>query len=219
MWKKLEKIYAIREKEFEELLNAKDRTVSAVEMRFLEMKKLFDLSQTEMEILLAIFFSATNYLDLGDFDPGHFRRSEKISALSRTVGKLDVEVAELLSEKHNIGRFGLVDRDADLDTTFLSYLSGISSKVLSERFWTKYEGDVLPWNFHGKLAEKHGAVLKRMIQAKTPEAGISVLLYGIAGSGKTCFAASLAADLGKELYFIAQNDDDNRRMSYSAAVS
>ncbi len=217
MWDKLEEVYAVREKEFETRLNRRNRPVSAVEMRFLEMKELFSLSQTEMEILLVIFFSETNYLDLGDFDPGHYRESEKISALARTVGKLDVEVAELLNEKNNIGKFGLLNENASLDSTFLSYLSGISSKVLSEKFWTKYTGEVLPWNFHGKLAEKHGAVLKRMIQAKTPETGISVLLYGVAGSGKTSFAASLAKDLGKELYFIAQNDDDNRCMSYTPA--
>ena len=217
MWDKLEEVYAVREKEFETRLNRKNRPFSAVEMRFLEMKELFTLSQTEMEILLAIFFSATSYLELGDFDPGRFHEDEKISTLARMVGKLDVEVADLLNEKNNIGKFGLLDRDAELDSTFLSYLSGISSKVLSEKFWTKYTGEVLPWNFHGKLAEKHGSVLKRMIQAKTPETGISVLLYGVAGSGKTSFAASLAKDLGKELYFIAQNDDDNRCMSYTPA--
>jgi len=217
MWHKLEEIYAGREKDFEERMARKGRPVSAVEMRFLEMKELFNLSQTEMEILLAVFFSATSYLDLGDFDPGRFREGEKIPALARTVGKLDVEVAELLSERNNIGKFGLLDRDGDLDSTFLSYLSGISSKVLSEKFWAKYSGETLPWEFHGKLAERHGTVLKRMIRAKTPETGISVLLYGVAGSGKTSFAASLAKDLGKELYFIAQNDDDNRRMSYSPA--
>ena len=217
MWDKLEEVYAVREKEFETRLNRKNRPFSAVEMRFLEMKELFTLSQTEMEILLAIFFSATSYLELGDFDPGRFHEDEKISTLARMVGKLDVEVADLLNEKNNIGKFGLLDRDAELDSTFLSYLSGISSKVLSEKFWTKYTGEVLPWNFHGKLAEKHGSVLKRMIQAKAPETGFSVLLYGVAGSGKTSFAASLANDLGKELYFIAQNDDDNRCMSYTPA--
>ena len=217
MWIKLEAVYAVREKEFEERLKEPGRRVSAVETRFLEMKELFNLSQTEMEILLSVFFSATNYLDLGDFDPGRFRQGEKITALAKAVGKLDVEIAELLNEKNNIGKFGLMDRDADLDSTFLSYLSGISSQALSEKFWSKYEGEVLPWNFHGKLAEKHGEVLTRMVASKTPETGISVLLYGVAGSGKTSFAASLAAKLGKDLYFIAQNDDDNRRMSYSPA--
>lgn len=217
MWVKLEELYAVREKEFEERLKLKGRHVSAVETRFLEMKELFNLSQTEMEILMTIFFSATSFLELGDFSPGRFQQGEKISAIAKTVGKLDVEVAELLNENNNIGKFQLVDADCDLDRTFLSYLSGISSKALSEKFWTKYEGEILPWNFHGKLAEKYGSVLKRMIESKTPDTGISVLLYGVAGSGKTSFAASLAKDLGKDLYFIAQNDDDNRRMSYSPA--
>ena len=75
---------------------------------------------------------------------------------------------------------------------------------------------ILPWNFHGKLAERHGEVLKSMIRAKAPDAGLSILLYGIPGSGKTSFAASLARDMGKDLYFVAQNDNDSRCMSYSA---
>ncbi len=217
MWNKLEPIYAVREKEFEERLKDPNRHVSAVERRFLEMKELFSLTQTEMEILLAIFFSATSYLELGDFNPGRYQQGEKIGALAMTVGKLDVEIAELLNENHNIGKFQLVDRDCDLDRTFLSYLSGISPQALSEKFWSKFEGEALPWDFHGKLAEKNGSVLKRMIAAKTPDTGLSILLYGVAGSGKSSFAASLARDMGKDLYFIAQNDDDNRRLSYSPA--
>jgi SpoVK/Ycf46/Vps4 family AAA+-type ATPase len=71
--------------------------------------------------------------------------------------------------------------------------------------------------FHGKLAEKHGSVLKKIIESKTDANGCSVLLYGVPGSGKTSFAASLAADMGKTLYFVAQNDDNNHRMTYSPA--
>ena len=123
----------------------------------------------------------------------------------------------MLSDTGNIRKFGLVDDDLDLDSTFLSYLAGINPKPLAERFWQKYDGEVLPWNFHGKLAEKNGTVLKKMIRTKPADEGISVLLYGVPGSGKTSFAASLAADMGKALYFIAQNDNDSRRMSYSAA--
>ena len=217
MWHKLEEVFTARENDFKARMNEKGRRVSAVETRFAEMKELFNLSQTEMEILLAIFFAQTHYIDFGDFNPNRYEQGEKIDAIARIVGKLDVEIAELLNDKGNIGKYQLVDDDCELDRTFLSYLSGISSKALSEKFWTQYEGEVLPWNFHGKLAEKHGAVLKRMIEAKTPETGLSILLYGVAGSGKTSFTASLAKDMGKKLYFIAQNDDGNRRMSYSPA--
>ena len=59
MWHELAALYAVREKDFEAQLKRKNRPVSAVETRFLEMKELFNLSQTEMEILLAIFFSAS----------------------------------------------------------------------------------------------------------------------------------------------------------------
>ena len=217
MWKYLAAIFGVREDQYKAELDRPGRQKSAVESRFLEMKELFQLTDLEMELLLMVFFSATNFLDLGDFNPGRYQQGEKITALALALGITDVETAAMLSEDSSIGKYELVDRDCDLDRTFLSYLSGISSKALSERFWTKFEGDVLPWDFYGKLAEKNGAVLKDMIQAKKPENGISVLLYGVAGSGKTSFAASLAKDMGKELYFIAQNDDDTRRMSYSPA--
>ena len=102
----------------------------------------------------------------------------------------------------------MIDYDLDLDRTFLSYLCGISSQPLADRFWRKYEGEVLPWNFHGRIAEKHGEILKKMIKAKSEHSGLSIMLYGVPGSGKTSFAASLAADMGKQLYFIAQNDEN-----------
>ncbi len=210
MWGLLLAIFEKRAAEYEKALNA-EHTPSAMEARFLEMKKLFDLSGKEMETLLAIFFSMTGALRLGDFDLSRYRQCAKISSLAKTVGLPEFELAGLLNEDHCIGRFGLVDKECELDDTFLSYLSGISSKPLSERFWTKYSGEVLPWNFHGKLAEKHGTVLMDMIRRKKASDGISVLLFGVAGSGKTSFAASLASALGKELYFIAQNDDDKRQ--------
>lgn len=216
MWQKMLAIYEARLAEYKTALEKKDRKKSAVEIRFKEMEELFSLSEKEVHALMVVFLSETNNAEYGDFDINRFRSGAKVSALAKIIGVPDVEAAALLDDNNNIRKYGLVDNDLDLDRTFLSYLSGICSKPLAERFWVKYDGEVLPWNFHGKLAEKHGEVLKKMIAAKDDN-GLSVLLYGVPGSGKTSFAASLAADMGKELYFIAQNDEDSRRMSYSPA--
>lgn len=217
MWRGLEKLYTKRLEEYETLLATPGRNKSAVELRFDELRQLFGLDDKEIHILAAVFLSQTRAVEYGDFDINRYSSGEKVSAIARILGIQDVEAADLLSDGRNIRKYGLVDSDLDLDRTFLSYLSGISSKPLAERFWTRYEGEVLPWNFHGKLAEKNGEILKQMIRAKSEKTGLSVLLYGVPGSGKTSFAASLAADMGKKLYFVAQNDDDNRRMSYSPA--
>ena len=217
LWKLAHQLFRKRREEYKALLEKSDHRRSATEIRFAEMRELFSLSELEERALVMIFLSETNYIDLGDFDLNHYRSGEKISRLARMLNISDVEAATLFDEKRNISKYGLVDCDLDLDRTFLSYLSGISSTPLAERFWNKYSGEVLPWNFHGRLAEKNGEVLKDMIRAKKSDIGLSVLLYGVPGSGKTCFAVSLAADLGKDLYFIAQNDEDNHRMSYTPA--
>ena len=207
LWCLLAKIYEKRVEEYKKLLENPDRNRSAVEKRFSEFQELFDLSELEIRILTVIFLSATRFVELGDFDVTRFRSSEKVTAIARAVGVPDIAVASLLEEQNNITKFGLVDCDLDIDRTFLSYLCGISSTPLADRFWTKYpeDAEVLPWEFFGRLTEKNGAVLKKMIEAKNPDKGLGCLLYGIPGSGKSSFAVSLAAATGKTLYFIAQN--------------
>ena len=216
LWHLAALCYGRRVEEYEDALGTADRVPSATEKRFGEMQELFSLSEAETRILAVIYLSGSSFIDLGDYDVGKFRSSEKITALAKALGTTETEVSALVADEGNIRKYGLLDEDLALDRTFMSYLSGISSKPLVERFWTEYKGEVLPWNFHGKLAEKHGTVLQKMIKAKSKDEGLSILLYGVAGAGKTSFAHSLAHSLGKKLYFIAQNDDDNRRMSYSA---
>ena len=217
MWRALKTVFDARCEEYKKLLASQERIKSAVELRFKEMQQIFELNEKELHILVAIFLSATRAIDLGDFDVNRFNSGEKVSALAAIVGILDVEAASLLEDEQNIRKYGLVDETLDLDRTFLSYLSGISSKPLAERFWVKYSGEVLPWDFYGKIAEKNGEVLKRMINSKPADSGCSILMYGVPGSGKSSFAASLAADMGKTLYFIAQNDNDRRHQSYTAS--
>ena len=219
MWIMAQHIYAKRVAEYKKLLDAEDHVPSAIEKRFKEMSELFEFSEKEMHIIAAIFLAQTRFVEYGDFDINRFCSSEKITSLARILDCLDIEAAELIGQNHNIYKYGLIDEDLDMDKSFLSYLAGINPIPLAERFWKKYDGDVLPWEFHGRLAEKNGTVLKEMINAKKDDKGLSVMLFGVPGSGKTSFAASLAADMGKTLYFIAQNDEESRfsRVNYSVS--
>ncbi len=217
MWRIAAKIFERRLAEYKKILANPARKISAVEKRFSEMRELFGLNELETNAIMAIFIAQTRYCDMGDFGLSRYHYSEKINLLARILGVMEIEVTEMLSGGSNISKYGLVDSDLDLDRTFLAYLAGINPKPLAERFWVEYTGEVLPWEFHGKLAEKYGDVLVKMISSKAPDAGLSVLLYGVPGAGKTSFAASLAARMNKKLYFIAQNDDDSKRMSYSPA--
>ena len=217
LWRGLHLIYQHRAEEYKAALADENRAKSAVEMRFNELRTLFELNDKEIHLLMAVFLTQTRVVEYGDFDVNRYRSGEKITALARILGVTDLEVTNLLDDQGNIKKYGLIDEDLDLDRTFISYLSGISSKPLAERFWTKYDGEVLPWEFHGKLAEKQGEVLKKMIEAKSADCGLSVLFFGVPGSGKTSLAASLAHAIGRDLYFIAQNDSNNHTMRYSPA--
>ena len=219
MWILAQRIYEKRVEEYKTILESEKHVPSAIETRFNEMTELFELSEKERNIITAIFLAQTNFVEYGDFSVNRYRSGEKITALAKIIDCTDIEAAELIGDKHNIHKYGLLDNDMDMDDSFLSYLSGINPTPLAERFWVKYTGGVLPWEYHGKLAEKNGAILKNMINAKKENSGLSIMLYGIPGSGKTSFAASLAADMGKTLYFIAQNDSDSRhsRINYSAS--
>ena len=107
------------------------------------MKAIFEINDTELHLLVAVFLNQTRFLELGDFDINRYRSGEKVSALARILGILDVEAAELLHDSGNIRKYGLLNEEVELDDTFLSYLSGVSSKPLAERFWVKYDGEVL----------------------------------------------------------------------------
>ena len=77
MWRGLSVIYQKRQEEYRKFLEKKDRTKSAVEIRFEEMKELFELSEKEVHLITAVFLSQTRACELGDFDITRYNSGER----------------------------------------------------------------------------------------------------------------------------------------------
>lgn len=192
---------------------------SRLQEKFKEMKELFNLSDIECDLILFILLSESNFWDLGDYSiGGHTQRLDSISIISAALDISEQAASELFYQKSTLRKFGIICQDdIQLDDGVKSYLDGISSIPLCDRYYTKYSGDSLLWEMHGPLAQNEGEQLLKLINAKQPDSGQNILLYGYPGTGKSSFVKSLANKLGKDLYFINMSSADGRRTDYSPA--
>lgn len=217
IWKKLAEIMDARVKEYKAVIDGKDFKPRAIQTHMEELQKYLGLDDHERDILMVFFLQTSERLKLGDFAISTYRNTFDTRMLSVAVGVDECVAGAYLADNANLHKYGIIDEDGDLDRTFINFLVGTSQQALSERFWTKSTEEALPWEFHGKIAEEHGKVIAEMIKSKPAQNGCSILLYGAAGAGKTSFAQSLAKMLGRDLYFIAQDDKESFRRSYSAS--
>ncbi len=216
IWEMLAGFMDVRVKEYTAIVNSKDFKPRAIQTRMEELQTCFELDDIERNILMVFFLQSSERLKLGDFSISTYRNTFDARKLAVAVGIDECQVGAYFLDNSNLHKFGIIDEDGDIDRTFMSFLVGTSTKALSERFWTKSTKEALPWEYHGKIAEEHGRIIAEMVKSKPAENGLSILLYGAAGAGKTSFALSLGAMLGKDVYFIAQNDKESSRSSYSA---
>lgn len=217
IWEILAEIMDTRVKEYDAIIKGKDFHPRAIQTRIEELQKYLGLDDHERDILMVLFLQESDRLKLGDFAINTYRNTFDTRKLAVAAGIDEFQIGTYLADNANLHKYGIIDEDGDVDRGFMSFLIGISAQALSERFWTKSTEEALPWEFHGKITEEHGKIIAEMIKSKPADNGISILLYGAAGAGKTSFAQSLATQLGRELYFIAQNDKESNRRSYSAS--
>ena len=217
IWETLAEIMDKRLEEYKAIVQGKDFHPRNIQTRIEELQKYLGLDDHERDILMVFFLQESDRLKLGDFAVSTYRNTFDVRKLAVAAGVDEYQVGIYLADNANLHKYGIIDDDGDVDRAFMNFLIGISAKPLSERFWTKSTDEALPWEFHGKIAEEHGKVIAEMVKSKPAGNGVSILLYGAAGAGKTSFAQSLAALLGRDLYFIAQSDKDSCRRSYSAS--
>ena len=179
--------------------------------RCAELQKTLSLSDFELDVLLVFAFMSAQLL----FPVEKYNRN--IDAHAKTVFAaqcLDCGVAEVLTalgEKNKLRRYGCIDEDFDFSSRLMGFLNGAHNEPLSSSYFRPCRDEVLPWDFYAALTRKHGAILKRIIRSADGKTPVNILLYGEPGTGKTSFAKTLAAELGRNCYTIAQNTQESRR--------
>ena len=168
------------------------------ERRFSALCKFMDLDAVESDLLMMMYVRSATVFD--DF-PEDEETSVRPMYLAMAVDRSYPEVLAALSRKGRLFRYNCMTDEYWFNRKELGgYFEGMDGAPLDERYYRRSEGEVLPWNFFGKLAAEDGAVLKEMLRARKAGGRLNILFYGVPGAGKTSFARTLAAETRFTVY-------------------
>ena len=179
--------------------------------KMLELQQTLKLSDLEIDIFLVSL--ATEEGILNHPDPGRSFNS-KLFMMSKCLNMGEAIILDRVAPQKPLLRFQCLDNNLDPNNNLFMFLCGMTEEPLASSYFVKDTNETLPWSDFADLTKTHGAILKRMLT--TGDKPVNILLYGAPGTGKTSFARTLAKEIGRTCYSIAQDTSRHDGRTYSS---
>lgn len=191
-------------------------------MNLVKLTEFLDLTACEQAVMKFVFHlrAERNLLSLLEYLP-NMDLNQAALILADLVGQPSKEVKSVLAKQSKLLSYGLIERNYSPDQ-FHDYLSWgealdfddfvilpITEESLIERATVPTVPSTLKLSHYEHIAKNREMMLNYLeIAIKTAKKGVNILLYGVAGTGKTEFATLLAETLNLPAYTMANQDKD-----------
>jgi hypothetical protein len=195
---------------------------SSLEKNARQFKKLFSLTDEELELCLFMFLIESwdkfrdvfnNHLEVNSYSGLKYlctALSLSHTSLSKILGGKLTDLG-IVSQEH----YGL-----ELNNEFINMFIDPSNHISQKNLYKKAKPSEIPLDFHMLPAEEISHV--SWLLEKKKQVPTHILLYGPPGTGKTSFARAMAETIGMPTYEVLQdekNESSKRRAAIQACLN
>ncbi len=181
--------------------------------RMAEFAEMFYLDESDMALLKFLYCVYGINISCLNNIPNDMTYNDFLKFSSVATGVPLGKVKSALSRNGKINECGLL---SDIDTRrndfyslegfVVDYISGISDARLVDRYVKRDKGNPIPLeNF---TVDAHSIDIMRSVLSSP--GSCNILLYGVAGTGKTEFARTVVHSVGMDVYFLQFGDTDSK---------